>query len=80
MAKRKRAADAAAPEPSAAAHDDSTIEACMLTMVTERGVDKTRWVSDQSFKPAVPSNRLADQAGMNEKSRMAMSGSYIPAA
>ena len=46
----------------------------------ERGVDKTRWVSDQNFKPAVPSNRLVDPAGMNEKSRMAMSGSYIPAA
>ena len=28
----------------------------------ERGVDKTRWVSEQNFKAAVPSNRLVDPA------------------
>lgn len=51
----------------------------------ERSVDKSRWVSEENFKPAVPSNRLVDPArpvemGMSEKSRLAMSGSYIPAA
>jgi len=28
----------------------------------ERGVDKTRWVAEQNFKPAVPTNRLVDPA------------------
>ena len=28
----------------------------------ERGVDKTRWVSEQNFKAAVPSNRFVDPA------------------
>ena len=28
----------------------------------ERGVDKTRWVSEHNFKPAVPTNRLVDPA------------------
>jgi len=28
----------------------------------ERGVDKTRWLSEQNFKPAVPTSRLVDPA------------------
>ena len=29
----------------------------------ERGVDKNKWVSQQNFKPAVPTNRLLDTHG-----------------
>ena len=38
----------------------------------ERHVDKTRWVSEQTFKPAVPSNRLVDPARTMDMSAMPM--------
>ena len=38
----------------------------------ERGIDKTRWVSEHNFKPAVPTNQLVDPA----RSQMGMSAAY----
>ena len=32
----------------------------------ERQVDKTKWVSQTNFKPAVPSNRIVSSAGSDK--------------
>lgn len=31
----------------------------------ERSVDKAKWISDQNFKPAVPTNRFVDPVGLD---------------